>query len=124
MAIVYQYDRRHDVTYVYYSESYYDKDKKQSRSRRTLLGKLNPDTKEVVPTKRTKRSKPMPTLPPDPLLNPKEADSGVHDQIAILQARVKDLEDRLQKAEEHAQREKQETSDVVGQMKKLLTKLE
>jgi len=38
-AIVYQADKRSGITYAYESISYWDKEKKQSRAKRTLVGK-------------------------------------------------------------------------------------
>jgi uncharacterized iron-regulated membrane protein len=43
-----QYHRDTDTTYVYESESYYDPSRKQSRSRRKLIGKLDKETGEVI----------------------------------------------------------------------------
>ena len=40
MAIIKQFDKRSGITYVYDSKSYYDKEKKCSRAKRTLIGKL------------------------------------------------------------------------------------
>ena len=53
--IIRQYDKRIGVTYVYESTSYWDKDKKQSRSHRHLIGKIDPETGEIKPTTRKKR---------------------------------------------------------------------
>ena len=50
MAMIKQLDKRSGITYVYESTSYWDRDKKQSRSKRTLIGRLDPDSGEVVPT--------------------------------------------------------------------------
>ena len=50
MAIIKQFDKRSGITYVYESKSYYDKEKKCSRAKRTLIGKLDPDTGELIPT--------------------------------------------------------------------------
>jgi len=50
MAIIKQFDKRTGITYVYDSKSYYDKDKKCSRAKRTLIGKIDPDTGEMIPT--------------------------------------------------------------------------
>lgn len=50
MSIVKVYNKKMDVTYVYESESYWDKEKQQPRNRRKLIGKLDPVTGEVVPT--------------------------------------------------------------------------
>lgn len=50
MAIIKQFDKRSGITYVYGSKSYYDKEKKCSRAKRTLIGKLDPNTGEIIPT--------------------------------------------------------------------------
>ena len=50
MAIVHQHDKRSGITYVYESASYWDKEKKQSRSKRKLIGRLDPATGEILPT--------------------------------------------------------------------------
>ena len=50
MAIIKQFDKRSGTTYIYESTSYWDKEKKQPRAKRTLIGKLIPETGEVVPT--------------------------------------------------------------------------
>jgi len=50
MGIVYQHDKRSGITYAYESKSYWDKEKRQSRSRRTLIGRVDEATGEIVPT--------------------------------------------------------------------------
>ena len=50
MAIIKQFDKRSGITYVYDSKSFYDKEKKCSRAKRTLIGKLDSDTGEIIPT--------------------------------------------------------------------------
>jgi len=55
-AKVYQLNKKTGVTYVYESVSYWDKDKKQSRARRRCIGRLDPETGEVVPTRKRKAS--------------------------------------------------------------------
>lgn len=50
MAIIKQLDKRTGITYVYDSKSFYDKEKKCSRAKRTLIGKIDPDTGEMIPT--------------------------------------------------------------------------
>ena len=59
MAIVYQHDKRSGITYAYDSVSYYDKEIKHSRSKRTLIGRVDPETNEIIPTDgRNKKRKP------------------------------------------------------------------
>ena len=45
MAIVTQTDKRSGITYAYDTEYYWDKSKKQSRSKRICVGKVDPVTK-------------------------------------------------------------------------------
>ena len=49
MSIAY-YKHANGTTYVYESANYWDKDKKQPRSKRVLIGRVDPDTGRVVPT--------------------------------------------------------------------------
>lgn len=51
MAIVTQTDKRSGITYAYDTEYYWDKDKKQSRSKRICVGKVDPVTDEIIPTR-------------------------------------------------------------------------
>ncbi|UUM12129.1 hypothetical protein NQU17_00775 [Clostridiaceae bacterium HFYG-1003] len=50
MAIVNQFDKRSGITYVYESVSHWDKEKQQPRSKRSLIGKRDPVTGEIIPT--------------------------------------------------------------------------
>lgn len=61
MALIRQYHKDTDTTYVYESESYWDPELKQSRSRRKVVGKIDPDTGEMVPTGKRGRKKKEPT---------------------------------------------------------------
>ena len=51
MAIVTQTNKRSGITYAYDTEYYWDKVKKQSRSKRICVGKLDPVTGEIIPTR-------------------------------------------------------------------------
>ncbi|MBP8661081.1 MAG: transposase, partial [Mesotoga sp.] len=61
-AIVYQTDKRSGITYAYESISYWNKEKKQSRSRRTLIGRVDSKTGEIVPTDGRGRKKKEATI--------------------------------------------------------------
>ena len=50
MAILKRLDKRTGITYVYESSSYWDKKKQQPRSKRTLIGKIDPETGKTIPT--------------------------------------------------------------------------
>ena len=58
MATIKQYNKKTGTTYVYESHSYWDKERKQHRSDRKLIGKIDPETGEIVPTKKKKTGAP------------------------------------------------------------------
>jgi transposase len=51
-AIVYQTSKQTGITYAYESLSYWDKEKRQSRARRKCIGRVDPETKEIIPTRK------------------------------------------------------------------------
>lgn len=53
-TIIKMRNKQNGVTYVYESESYWDKEKKQPRSRRKLIGKIDEATGEIVSTGKRK----------------------------------------------------------------------
>ena len=58
MAIIKQYDKRSGITYAYESHSYWDPEKKMTRAKRKLIGRIDPETGEIVPTDgRNKKAK-------------------------------------------------------------------
>lgn len=57
MAIVRIHNKARGVTYVYESHSYWDKELKQPRSKRKLIGKVDPETGETIPTGKRGRQK-------------------------------------------------------------------
>ena len=56
VAIVYQTNKKTGLTYAYESVSYWDKEKKQSRARRKCIGRVDPETKEIIPTRKRKKA--------------------------------------------------------------------
>ena len=51
-SIVYQTDKKTRIKYAYESTSYWDKEKKQPRSKRKYLGKVDPETGEIIPCRK------------------------------------------------------------------------
>ncbi|MHC1758105.1 MAG: IS1634 family transposase [Negativicutes bacterium] len=51
MSLVYLKNKKNGVTYVYESSGYWDKEKQQARNNRTCIGKLDPVTGKLVPSK-------------------------------------------------------------------------
>ncbi|MCD8300669.1 MAG: hypothetical protein LUC41_05805 [Clostridiales bacterium] len=79
MSLVRCKDKRTGITYVYESESYWDKEKQQPRARRKLIGKIDEATGEIVPTdgRGRKRKKTAET-------DPSQAAETAADQAALL----------------------------------------
>lgn len=59
-SIIKTLNKKTGVTYVYESESYWDKEKKQPRSKRKLIGRIDEETGEIIPTsgKKGRRKEP------------------------------------------------------------------
>jgi len=51
-SIVYQTDKKTGIKYAYESTSYWDKEKKQPRSKRRYIGKVDPETGEIIPCRK------------------------------------------------------------------------
>ena len=63
MAIVKVYNKARNVTYVYESVSYWDKELRQPRSHRKLIGRIDPATGDIVPTGKRGRSDAAAVIP-------------------------------------------------------------
>ena len=53
-TIVYQTNKKTGVTYAYESISYWDKDKQHSRAKRKCIGRVDPETQQIIPTRKRK----------------------------------------------------------------------
>lgn len=107
MSIIKHKDKHTGVTYVYESESYWDKEKKQPRSKRTLIGKIDEATGEIVPTGKSGRRKKAEDTETVQLAEP------ITDQVSIIA--VKDEQIRILKAENAAwKKEKQDILRALG----------
>lgn len=105
MAIVKQYNAKTDTTYLFESISYWDDEKKQSRSKRKLLGKLDPETGEIVPTGPRGRKKKVPeAVTPNPEIEAAVlADQRVKEltqMISIRDSKIAQLESENNKLKE------------------------
>ena len=50
-SIIFQIDKKTGAKYAFESISYWDKDKKQPRSKRKYLGKVDPETGDIIPSR-------------------------------------------------------------------------
>ena len=101
MAIIHQYDKRSGLTYAYESHSYWDKEKKCSRAKRTLIGRVDPETGEIVPTdgrvRKAAEKKQMPAEPDYKTLYEKLLDKCASQEvlIAALQKENRQLKEKI-----------------------------
>lgn len=56
MAIIKQLNKKTGITYVYESHSYRDKDTKQPKSKRKLIGRIDDATGDIIPTRSRRKS--------------------------------------------------------------------
>lgn len=58
MSIIKQTDKRTGITYAYDTKCHWDKEKIQSRAKRVCVGKVDPITGKIIPTRgRAKKKK-------------------------------------------------------------------
>ena len=94
-AIIHQTDKRSGITYAYESISYWDKEKKQSRAKRKLIGRVNENGDVVATDGRGKgsfKSKKSPTAKP-PLSRSFYGATYLLDKIAEQLGLVDDLKE-------------------------------
>lgn len=61
MAIIKQTDKRSGITYAYETTYHWDKEKQQSRSKRICIGKVDPVSGEIIPTRGRSKKKAVTT---------------------------------------------------------------
>ncbi|MBO6240307.1 MAG: hypothetical protein J6O61_05635 [Butyrivibrio sp.] len=105
MSIVKHTDKRSGVTYVYESESYWDKEKKQPRSKRTLIGKIDDSTGEIIPTGKSGKKKADKVA-----AEPVSAPEAITDHVKLL-AEKDELISQLKAENRRLLKEKQEILD-------------
>jgi transposase len=67
LGVIYLVNKKTGIKYAYSNEAYWDKEKQQSRARRKLLGRVDPVTGEIVPTRSYTKKK---EVEPDTLVKP------------------------------------------------------
>ena len=124
MSLVRNTDKRTGVTYVYESESYWDKEKQQPRSRRKLIGKIDAETGEIVATGKRGRKKKVPDNYADLLqyddasgIAPADTEEKYLRQLKEKDLRISELEARVRKLEK-------ERADAADRLKLVLKALQ
>lgn len=89
-SIVYQTDKKTGARYAFESESYWDKEKRQPRSKRKYLGKVDPDTGEIIPSRGRHAQRSTGTT----LLDGKGL-RAMHDEIKVRDQAIAELRERI-----------------------------
>lgn len=120
MAIIKQYRPDIHATYVYESHSYWDKEKQQPRAKRKLLGRLDPETGEIVPTG---RRGPKPKKPEDTSTTEaaKAAASEKAESTADLKQKVEHEFAALQTENKRLAKENQQLHSEVDRLNGVIT---
>lgn len=101
MAIIHQFDKRSGITYAYESISQWDKEKKMSRAKRTLIGRVVPETGEIVPTDgRRRKNKEKQTEQPQ-TEDYKDLYEKLQQKCTAQELLIAALKKELQKLKEH-----------------------
>ena len=120
MAIVKIHNKARGVTYVYESHSYWDKELKQPRSNRKLIGKVDPETGEIVPTGKRGRRKGSTNREIESISHSVTPSSTSSDQTAIISEKdaiIRDLKKQLADANKEITRYKR----LINKASKLLS---
>ena len=97
MGIIHQKDKRSGITYAYENQSIWDPELKRSRSKRKLIGRVDPVTKEIRPTDgRCKKLSPTYEAEPDEYEMPKTM-KELKNEIRRLLAENRDLKEQIEK---------------------------
>jgi hypothetical protein len=105
-TIVYQTNQKTGVKYAYLSKSYWDKDKKAPRSTRKYLGRVDPETGEII--KGSGKNRQVVKVPEDgtavyevPEWDEQDETNGPDERdarIASLEARLAEMTERYEEA--------------------------
>lgn len=108
MAIIQQYHKDTDTTYVYESSSYWVPELGQSRSKRKCIGKIDKETGEIIPCgKRGPKKKARPDqeqIAQEKMLKLQARYDQSQKEVAQLRVTVSETEKRLSDLERQNQR--------------------
>lgn len=126
MAIVRQYSKRSNTTYVYEASYRWDPELKQSRSVRKLIGKIDEATGEIIPTS-GKPGRPKKSIA-DPDTHTPAAPSEPRETVASLKRELWEKDKKISSLEKQVlllqQRYDEQKALTIKQLKMLIEKLE
>ena len=105
-CIVYQVDKKTGAKYAYKSESYWDKEKQQPRSKRTYIGKVDPETGEII-TKEKRGS------------HSDSRKNDVSEELTKLYKEIKEKDDVIAELREELKAERKRVSKLENTIQKI-----
>jgi hypothetical protein len=114
MSIVKARNKKSGITYVYESESYWDKEKKQPRNKRKLIGKIDAQTGDIVPTRGRGRIE----CPAVPAQSP-QADAGLRDLCRTYEKQAASQEELIRTQASEISRLKAERKEAARRLAEL-----
>lgn len=91
-CIVYQVNKKTGIKYAYESVSYWDKDKQQPRSKRRYLGRVDPETGEIIRDRKSGKDSAGPSGKDRPDL------SSLYDELREKDKIISDLTHEIEAA--------------------------
>ena len=122
MAIIQQYHKDTNTTYVYESESYWVPELGQSRSRRKCIGKIDPETGNIVPCGKRGPKKKYPEASNGQVSGEKYRDLQAkyeHSQTEVNQLRLRLAE--MEKELSSLGKQNQRLTDTIQRIRGLVT---
>ena len=106
-------DKRTGITYVYESQSYWDKEKQQPRAHRKLIGKIDEKTGEIIPTDGRGRHRKDQNAP-------KKKDTTLDEQESIqAKKRIRELELMVNQLQKENQELKKSRESILHALQKI-----
>lgn len=97
-SIVFQTDKKTGTKYAYESVSYWDKEKKQPRSKRKYIGRVDPETGEIKPKGNRTSNTPQKQCDPSVLPDLREELCSKEKEIADLKRELSALSQKYERA--------------------------
>lgn len=98
-TIVYRTNPSNGVKYAYSVTSYWDKEKKAPRTKRTYLGRVHPETGEIIPPSSGKGKFTMPPKAARPTEEEAETGDRLYEELVKKDEQIKELQDKLRDSE-------------------------
>ena len=115
MAIIKQLNKKNGTTYVYETIDYWDEEKKINKPKRRLIGKLDLETGDVVPTNRRGNT----ALPQNGETN-KEA---IHSAFQDIQKTIYEVQNQIKEKDIQLAiltKQNQQLNEILNQMERVL----